>query len=195
MGVTNRGRYSNPEFDKVLADALVTMDDKKREALIQQAAEMAMNDTGAHPDPLRGEHLGHRQGLRYTPRTDQYTLATGSSPRNRPRQPEPRPARPRASSRPAVPPHPMLAYAIRRLGQSVFVLVLMSFLVFVGVYAIGNPVELLVNPQADEVERAAPPRRSASTSRSSSSTGSSSVGAASGDLGRSFVYNVPGHPR
>ena len=47
----------------------------------------------------------------------------------------------------------MLAYAIRRLGQSLFVLVLMSFLVFVGVYAIGNPVELLVNPQADEVER------------------------------------------
>ena len=29
----------------------------------------------------------------------------------------------------------------------------MSFLVFVGVYAIGNPVEMLVNPQADEVER------------------------------------------
>ena len=46
----------------------------------------------------------------------------------------------------------MLAYAIRRFGQSFVVLVLMSFLVFVGVYAIGNPVELLVNPQADEVE-------------------------------------------
>ena len=47
----------------------------------------------------------------------------------------------------------MLAFAIRRLGQSLFVLVVMSFLVFLGVYAIGNPVELLVNPQADEVER------------------------------------------
>ena len=58
MGVTNRGHYSNPAFDKQVTDALVTMDDKKREAMIQQAAEMAMNDTGAHPDPLRGEHLG-----------------------------------------------------------------------------------------------------------------------------------------
>ena len=29
----------------------------------------------------------------------------------------------------------------------------MSLLVFVGVYAIGNPIEILINPQADEVER------------------------------------------
>ena len=48
----------------------------------------------------------------------------------------------------------MLAFAIRRFGQSIFVLVVMSFLVFAGVYAIGNPVELLINPQADELERA-----------------------------------------
>jgi peptide/nickel transport system permease protein len=47
----------------------------------------------------------------------------------------------------------MLAFAIRRFGQSLFVLVVMSFLVFLGVYAIGNPIELLVNPQADEIER------------------------------------------
>src|SRR5206468_4833172 len=31
MGVNNRGRYSNPVFDKQLADALNTMDDRKRE--------------------------------------------------------------------------------------------------------------------------------------------------------------------
>ena len=48
----------------------------------------------------------------------------------------------------------MLAFAIRRFGQSLAVLVVMSFLVFLGVYAIGNPVELLVNPQADDIERA-----------------------------------------
>ena len=47
----------------------------------------------------------------------------------------------------------MPAFAIRRLGQSLFVLLVMSFLVFLGVYAIGDPVELLVNPQADEAER------------------------------------------
>jgi peptide/nickel transport system substrate-binding protein len=47
MGVNNRGRYSNPAFDKRLTEALVTMDDKKREAMIQSAAETAMNDTGS----------------------------------------------------------------------------------------------------------------------------------------------------
>ena len=85
----------------------------------------------------------------------------------------------------------MLAYAIRRFGQSVFVLVLMSFLVFIGVYAIGDPIELLVNPQADEAERV----------RASVALGLDRPfleqywvflsGAASGDLGRSFVYNEP----
>ena len=29
----------------------------------------------------------------------------------------------------------------------------MSLLVFVGVYAIGNPIDILINPQADQVER------------------------------------------
>jgi len=85
----------------------------------------------------------------------------------------------------------MIAYAIRRFGQSLFVLVLMSFLVFVGVYAIGNPIDLLVNPQADEVERV----------RATAALGLDKPffeqywiflkGAASGNLGRSFVFNVP----
>ena len=85
----------------------------------------------------------------------------------------------------------MLAFAIRRFGQSLFVLVVMAFLVFVGVYAIGNPIELLVNPQADEIERA----------RATAALGLDKpfveqfwtflTRAASGDLGRSFVYNIP----
>ncbi len=85
----------------------------------------------------------------------------------------------------------MLAYAIRRLGQSFFVLVLMSLLVFLGVYAIGNPVELLVNPQADEVERL---RATAALGLDKPLAQQYWVflkGAAGGDLGRSFVFNVP----
>ena len=39
-----------------------------------------MNDTGAHPDPLRGQHLGHAKGFSYTARTDQYTLAMDLKP-------------------------------------------------------------------------------------------------------------------
>jgi peptide/nickel transport system permease protein len=67
----------------------------------------------------------------------------------------------------------------------------MSFLVFIGVYAIGNPIELLVNPQADAIERA----------RAAAALGLDKpileqyttflARAATGDLGRSFVYNVP----
>jgi peptide/nickel transport system permease protein len=85
----------------------------------------------------------------------------------------------------------MLAFAIRRLGQSLFVLVVMSFLVFLGVYAIGNPIELLVNPQADELERA---RASAALGLDKPMLEQYAVflsRAAQGDLGRSFVFNVP----
>ena len=85
----------------------------------------------------------------------------------------------------------MASYALRRLGQSLFVLALMSFLVFVGVYAIGNPIELLVNPEADDAERA----------RAAQALGLDKpllvqyelflAHAMKGDLGRSFVYNIP----
>ena len=85
----------------------------------------------------------------------------------------------------------MFSYAIRRLFQSAFVLIAMSFLVFVGVYAIGNPVDLLVNPAADEAEKL----------RATIAMGLdkpfyaqylSFLGAAStGNFGRSFVFNIP----
>ena len=77
MGVTNRGRYSNAAFDKVLSDALVTMDDKKREALIIQAAEMVMGDVGLIPLHYEVSTWAAARGFRYTGRTDQYTLAMG----------------------------------------------------------------------------------------------------------------------
>jgi peptide/nickel transport system permease protein len=47
----------------------------------------------------------------------------------------------------------MLVYIIRRSLQSVVVLFAMSLLVFAGVYAIGNPVDILINPQADQIDR------------------------------------------
>ena len=40
----------------------------------------------------------------------------------------------------------MLVYLIRRLSQSAFVLVAMAVLVFIGIYAVGNPVDVLINP-------------------------------------------------
>jgi len=47
----------------------------------------------------------------------------------------------------------MSVFLIRRLIQSAIVLAAMSFLVFVGVFAIGNPADLLVSPEATQLER------------------------------------------
>lgn len=80
MGVTNRARYSNPEFDKQLADALVTMGDKKREAMIVKAAETVMGDVGLIPLHYEVSTWATTKGLKYTPRTDQYTLAMSLKP-------------------------------------------------------------------------------------------------------------------
>ena len=85
----------------------------------------------------------------------------------------------------------MLAFTLRRLGQSLLVLVAMSFLVFVGVYAIGNPVELLVNPQADEVERLRATVALGLDKPFLEQYAAFLKGALHGDLGRSFVYNIP----
>ena len=85
----------------------------------------------------------------------------------------------------------MLAFAIRRFGQSLFVLAVMSLLVFLGVYAIGNPVDLLVNPQADDVERARATVALGLDQPIMAQYWTFLTKAASGDLGRSFVYNIP----
>jgi peptide/nickel transport system permease protein len=47
----------------------------------------------------------------------------------------------------------MTAYLLRRLGQSILAIIAMAVLVFLGVYAIGNPVDILINPEATERER------------------------------------------
>lgn len=46
----------------------------------------------------------------------------------------------------------MIVYLIRRVGQSAVAVAVMATLVFIGVYAIGNPVDILVNPQASQAE-------------------------------------------
>jgi peptide/nickel transport system permease protein len=85
----------------------------------------------------------------------------------------------------------VLTFAIRRFGQCLFVLVVMSFLVFLGVYAIGNPLELLVNPQADEIERARASVALGLDKPFLAQYATFLANAFTGDLGRSFVYNTP----
>jgi peptide/nickel transport system permease protein len=82
-------------------------------------------------------------------------------------------------------------FIIRRLLQSVVVLAVMSLLVFVGVYMIGNPVDILINPQADqaEIERAT---RALGLDKPLWQQYLVFLWAAlHGDLGNSFVFNQP----
>src|SRR2546427_6635608 len=85
----------------------------------------------------------------------------------------------------------MLVYIIRRSLQAFLVLFVMSLIVFVGVYAIGNPIDILINPQADQADR----------ERAIAALGLNKPlwaqyltflnGAVHGDLGRSFVHSTP----
>lgn len=49
----------------------------------------------------------------------------------------------------------MLAFIIRRLLQAVLVMVVMSALVFIGIYLVGDPISMLASPDATELDRAA----------------------------------------
>ncbi len=74
FGASNRGRYSNPEVDKIIEDALATVDDAKREKLLQKATEIAINDLGIIPLHYQVNTWATRPGLAYVPRTDEETL-------------------------------------------------------------------------------------------------------------------------
>ena len=85
----------------------------------------------------------------------------------------------------------MLVFIIRRSLQSVVVLLVMSLLVFVGVYAVGNPIDILINPQADQIDRE---RAVAALGLDKPLWEQYAVflkGAVTGDLGRSFVHSTP----
>jgi peptide/nickel transport system substrate-binding protein len=73
MGASNRGRYSNAELDKLIEQALGTVDDGKRRKLLEQATELAMHDYGVIPLHYQVNTWAARKGLKYTPRTDERT--------------------------------------------------------------------------------------------------------------------------
>lgn len=79
-GSANRGRYSNPAMDAVLDKALSTVDFDKRNVLLAEAAEIAMNDVGLIPIHYQKNTWAAKKGLKVTPRTDEYTLAMSVRP-------------------------------------------------------------------------------------------------------------------
>ncbi len=85
----------------------------------------------------------------------------------------------------------MTVFVLRRLLQTALVLFITSLLVFFGLYVIGNPIDILVNPVADEVERA---RAAAALGLDKPVAEQYWVflrGAFTGELGTSFVFGRP----
>jgi peptide/nickel transport system substrate-binding protein len=82
MGPSNRGRYSNPEVDKLINDALATVDDAKRQDLLARATEVAIEDVGIIPLHYQVNTWAMRKGFSYKPRTDERTLAGDISKAN-----------------------------------------------------------------------------------------------------------------
>ncbi|HEY1327494.1 MAG TPA: ABC transporter permease [Casimicrobiaceae bacterium] len=84
----------------------------------------------------------------------------------------------------------MLVFIIRRGLQSVVVLFAMSLLVFVGVYAVGNPIDILINPQADQQDRERAIQALGLDKPLWAQYLAFLSGALHGDLGRSFVHST-----
>jgi peptide/nickel transport system substrate-binding protein len=75
MGQANRGRYSSAKMDGLLQQALATVDDARREQLLQQATAAAMSDLGIIPLYHQENVWATRKGIVYTPRADERTFA------------------------------------------------------------------------------------------------------------------------
>jgi peptide/nickel transport system substrate-binding protein len=79
QGTFNRSRYSNVVFDSTLEEAMVTVDDGKREKLLQEASAIAVRDYAFIPTHFQVNTWAMRPGLTYQARTDENTLAQGIS--------------------------------------------------------------------------------------------------------------------
>ncbi|WP_197325496.1 ABC transporter permease [Ralstonia solanacearum] len=85
----------------------------------------------------------------------------------------------------------MTGWLLRRVGQALLVVLVMTVIVFVGLHAIGNPVDILIGQDVDQLDRA----------RIIAELGLDKPlwqqylaflnGALHGNLGKSFVYNEP----
>ena len=74
MGASNRGRHSDAKIDALIEEALATVDDAKREALLQDATERAIGNLAIIPLHYQVNTWGARKGLTYKARTDERTL-------------------------------------------------------------------------------------------------------------------------
>jgi peptide/nickel transport system permease protein len=85
----------------------------------------------------------------------------------------------------------MLVFIIRRLIQSLIMMIVVSLMVFAGVYAIGNPVDILISPQATQAEIDAATHAMGLDRPLHEQYLIFLANAFKGDLGTSFLHNEP----
>ena len=82
MGGINRGRYSNSAMDAKLEEALRTVDDRKREVLLQEASKLVIAGHGLLPLYFELSVWAMRRDLIYAGRADQASLAQFVMPKS-----------------------------------------------------------------------------------------------------------------
>jgi peptide/nickel transport system permease protein len=85
----------------------------------------------------------------------------------------------------------MLGFAIQRVLQALVVMLVMSLLVFVGVFAIGNPIDVLIAPDVTQEIRAQTIAQYGFDRPLHEQYAAFLGRVLHGDLGRSFVFNMP----
>ena len=74
-GFSNRGSYQNTRLDVVIENAMVEIDDAKRERLMQQASEIAIRDVANIPLHYQKNVWALKKGFDYPARSDERTIA------------------------------------------------------------------------------------------------------------------------
>ena len=85
----------------------------------------------------------------------------------------------------------MTSYIFKRSLQSLLVLVIMSLIVFSGVNLVGDPVDMLVNPEADQMEIERVIKDLGLDKPITEQYWYFVTNAFQGDLGRSFIFGEP----
>ena len=85
----------------------------------------------------------------------------------------------------------MPGFIIQRLLQAVIVMLAMSLIVFLGVYAIGNPIDVLIPPEAPQDIRQQTIERFGLDKSLPEQYFIFLANLVQGDFGRSFIYNEP----
>ncbi len=81
LGGSNYGGYKNDQFDKVIREAVTTLDDAKRDQLLQEAGKLVLADYAFIPIHFESGIWAFKSELAVTGRADQYMLAMSVKPK------------------------------------------------------------------------------------------------------------------